>query len=317
MGNNPSSDNPCHAKQTASPNEPEAIASIQEKDSKKTDQGKKIQTTAMALSKAGVIDLKKIGIRAEIAEKLVQGTLKSLSDVVAVLEKTGARCEVQFEDNFKVQMDEMGEIELQCREKDREKEPAKKKMKGWIRWPSSATKDDEGSTVEDQTDDVEPAAKKSRSFKRKWQSQKRRKVIDDEDFEEEEWDDNEEKIDVNTASKDELESVQGLGPSLARKIIKYREEHGVFRRLEDLSAVRGVSKRLVKKLDDVLGVGDVESEEEDSYFKINSVPPTGCLQYEGREVIRIMSWNLQCFNDDKAANEGVVEVICRSILENG
>lgn len=269
----------------------------------------------MALSKATASDLELIGIRPEIAKKLVEdkekGKLKCLSDVVAALEKSGARCQVKFENNFKVEIDEKGEVELRVRKK-REDEQEHEKLKK-EKWTSQWSLDE----------DSKPTAAKRKGLQTSPQGKKRRKAVEDEDcnaadkeWEEEEWEEEEGKLNVNIASEEELDEIQGIGPSLARKIVKYREENGDFRRLQDLAAIRGISRRRVKELDEVLTVGEI-LQEGPGFTKLNPVPTNGCLQYEGQEVVRIMSWNLQCFNDDKAANRGVLEVICRTILENG
>jgi uncharacterized protein len=46
-------------------------------------------------------------------------------------------------------------------------------------------------------------------------------------------------VELNTASAPLLAKVAGVGPSLARKIVKHREEHGAFRSRQDLFAVSG------------------------------------------------------------------------------
>ncbi|MGE5604159.1 MAG: helix-hairpin-helix domain-containing protein [Bacteroidota bacterium] len=46
--------------------------------------------------------------------------------------------------------------------------------------------------------------------------------------------------DLNSATQKELESVPGIGPALAGRIIQYRTEHGKFNRYEDLLNVPGI-----------------------------------------------------------------------------
>ena len=49
-------------------------------------------------------------------------------------------------------------------------------------------------------------------------------------------------VNVNTASKEELEALKDIGPVKAQAIVDYRREHGPFRSLEDLDKVKGIGK---------------------------------------------------------------------------
>ena len=55
------------------------------------------------------------------------------------------------------------------------------------------------------------------------------------------------KININTADAKELMKLSGVHHALAEKIVKYREEHGLFRRAEDLRKVDGVGGGLWEK----------------------------------------------------------------------
>lgn len=55
-------------------------------------------------------------------------------------------------------------------------------------------------------------------------------------------------IDLNTATALQLEQLPGIGPSRASAIIAFREKSGPFKRIEDLLAVRGITKQRLEKI---------------------------------------------------------------------
>ena len=55
-------------------------------------------------------------------------------------------------------------------------------------------------------------------------------------------------IDLNRASVSELQKLPGIGPAIARRIAAFRSEHGPFRRIEDLTAVRGIGPKSVERI---------------------------------------------------------------------
>ncbi len=55
-------------------------------------------------------------------------------------------------------------------------------------------------------------------------------------------------LDLNAATAEALETLPGVGPVLARRIVDYRASHGGFRRLDDLLQVKGVGPRLLEGL---------------------------------------------------------------------
>lgn len=52
----------------------------------------------------------------------------------------------------------------------------------------------------------------------------------------------EEKININTANQTELETLSGIGPSTALKIINYKKEHGKFNNIEEIKNVPGIGE---------------------------------------------------------------------------
>lgn len=59
------------------------------------------------------------------------------------------------------------------------------------------------------------------------------------------------KVNINTAGEAELDSLPGVGPALAQRIIQYRQEHGNFQTVEDLKNVSGIGD---KKFSDLAGL---------------------------------------------------------------
>lgn len=55
-------------------------------------------------------------------------------------------------------------------------------------------------------------------------------------------------ININTASKEELQTISGLGESKANNIIKYREEVGKFNSIEEIKNVDGIGDTLYEKI---------------------------------------------------------------------
>ena len=55
---------------------------------------------------------------------------------------------------------------------------------------------------------------------------------------------NENKVNINTASINELDTLSGIGPSKAEAIIKYREENGTFKSIEEIKNVTGFGEAL-------------------------------------------------------------------------
>jgi competence protein ComEA len=59
-------------------------------------------------------------------------------------------------------------------------------------------------------------------------------------------------LDINHATLAELEQLPGIGPSLAKSIITYREEHGFFLKPEDLLLVSGIGPAKLEKIIDLI-----------------------------------------------------------------
>ena len=63
------------------------------------------------------------------------------------------------------------------------------------------------------------------------------------------------RIDINTATKEELERLPGVGPATAAKIIAYRQQSGGFKKPEDLMEVGGIGEKRMSKLAPYITIG--------------------------------------------------------------
>lgn len=55
-------------------------------------------------------------------------------------------------------------------------------------------------------------------------------------------------LDLNAATAAQLEQLPGVGPTIAKAIIRFREKSGPFKRVEDLLAIRGITRKRLDKL---------------------------------------------------------------------
>jgi len=56
-------------------------------------------------------------------------------------------------------------------------------------------------------------------------------------------------ININTADQTELERLPGIGPSTAKKIIRFREQVGRFKKPSDIKKVKGIGDKKFKKIE--------------------------------------------------------------------
>lgn len=55
-------------------------------------------------------------------------------------------------------------------------------------------------------------------------------------------------VNINKASSAQLQTLNGIGPSKAAEIIKYRTSHHGFKSVDELVNVKGIGPKTVKKL---------------------------------------------------------------------
>lgn len=63
-------------------------------------------------------------------------------------------------------------------------------------------------------------------------------------------------LNINSASEDQLQSLPGIGPVLARRIVAYREENGGFSQLEELMLVEGIGEKRLEEILEYITIGE-------------------------------------------------------------
>lgn len=62
------------------------------------------------------------------------------------------------------------------------------------------------------------------------------------------------KVNINTATQAQLETLPGIGSSTATKIITYRNKEGTFQKIEDIKKVNGIGEAKFEKMKDYITV---------------------------------------------------------------
>jgi len=63
-----------------------------------------------------------------------------------------------------------------------------------------------------------------------------------------------EKVNLNTATLEELQKLPQVGPKVAQLIIDYRKQNGNFKKIEDIMKVRGIGEKTFARMKDMLAV---------------------------------------------------------------
>ena len=68
------------------------------------------------------------------------------------------------------------------------------------------------------------------------------------------------KVNINTATMEELAKLPGVGEVIAQRIVNHREKSGKFRKVEELLVIRGISKKKLEKLRPLITTEEEEAE---------------------------------------------------------
>lgn len=55
-------------------------------------------------------------------------------------------------------------------------------------------------------------------------------------------------LNINTATVEELQTLPGIGPQTAKKVVQYREEHGDFSSVDALTEVKDIGEKTLEKV---------------------------------------------------------------------
>lgn len=68
--------------------------------------------------------------------------------------------------------------------------------------------------------------------------------------------DTDQSIDINAASAEQLaQSLPGIGPAKAARIVQWRKDNGAFRNVEQLQEVKGIGEKTIEKLRNFVRIG--------------------------------------------------------------
>lgn len=63
-------------------------------------------------------------------------------------------------------------------------------------------------------------------------------------------------IDINTATAEELDTLPGIGPTIAQRIVEYRSANGPFATIEAIQNVQGIGQSIFDEIKDLITVGE-------------------------------------------------------------
>lgn len=67
-------------------------------------------------------------------------------------------------------------------------------------------------------------------------------------------------LNLNAATPEQLETLPGIGPRAAQRIVEYRTKNGGFKKVEDLMKIQGIGERSFLRLRPLVTVGSAKSD---------------------------------------------------------
>lgn len=83
------------------------------------------------------------------------------------------------------------------------------------------------------------------------------------------------KIDVNTASAQQLQKVPGIDRTLAQNIVAFRDSNGPFSSVDELAGVKGMDRQKLSSIRNYVTVGSTSGSRQDAQEGRTSVPQSG------------------------------------------
>jgi competence protein ComEA len=62
------------------------------------------------------------------------------------------------------------------------------------------------------------------------------------------------KVNINKATVDQLMEIKGIGASYAKRIVEYRDKNGPFKKIEDITEVKGIGSKTFESIKDLITI---------------------------------------------------------------
>lgn len=112
-------------------------------------------------------------------------------------------------------------------------------------------------------------------------------------------------LDINSASVDELTKLEGIGETLAERIVEYRENNGGFNNIEEIMNVKGIGEKKFQLIQDCIYVLNPTY---DNYNDIETVIDESPPEYEAEESVEFFEESVEKDSDyAEISEENIIE----------